>query len=153
MRHETLPQRRVNRTHLRKPLYDRLWVKVTLPPIGEIETACWRWVGAFSIKRRGQKRPVIRLDTDSGGSGKVVLVARIVCGWYQGEPPADRPEAGHICPDGEQDWCVSPHHLRWMSRTENEQHKQRSRNRLDSARTERRQDSGQEQPAWDSSTA
>lgn len=99
-------------------LWERVWGKVTVP---DDVTQCWEWTGAKSLKRRGGKRPVIQV----GKRGSPIkLVARLVCEWYQGPPPTPAHEAGHTCPQGENSLCVSPHHLEWMTRTENEQYKQ-----------------------------
>lgn len=82
-------------------------------------TGCWEWTKAYSLKNRG-RRPVVQL----GGRGtRVVLVARLVLQWFQGPPPTDLHEAGHTCPAGENEKCIRPSHLRWMTRTENEHHK------------------------------
>lgn len=102
-----------------QPLWDRVWSKVTFP---DDLDHCWIWHGALSQKRRGDRRPVIQV---AGRGSKIALVARLVCEWYQGPPPSDEHEAGHTCPDGENNLCVNPRHLRWMTRSENEQVKER----------------------------
>ena len=113
-------------------MWDRVWTKVKYPDPDQLSALCWLWRGACSHKRRGQRRPVIQL----GGRGsKIVLVARLVCEWYHGPAPTFLHEAGHTCPTGENSLCVNPDHLQWMTREENEQHKQRMRRALDSAPT------------------
>lgn len=54
---------------------------------------------------------------------RVVRVARLVLEWAAGPPPTNLHEAGHTCPKGENEICVNPEHLRWMTRDENEAHK------------------------------
>lgn len=99
-------------------LFDRIWAKVIKRT--EEEGGCWEWTGAYSLKRRG-RRPVVQL----GGRGtRVVIVARVVCDAFHGPPPTDLHEAGHTCPKGENHKCIRPEHLRWMTRVENELHKQ-----------------------------
>lgn len=108
-------------------LWERVWLKVEIPDPAGLYTQCWRWRGALSQKRGGRHRPVIQLG--KRGS-KIVVVARLVCEWQHGPPPTPEHEAGHTCPDGELSLCVSPHHLRWMTREENEQHKWAMRRRV-----------------------
>lgn len=101
----------------RIPLVDRVFRYIR---ISTTHDACWEWTGTFSIKRRGQMRPVIQV----GGRGTpVVIVARLICEWFHGPPPTDKHEAGHTCPHGENASCCHPGHLRWMTRTENERYK------------------------------
>ncbi len=102
-------------------LWDRLWAKVTFP---EDPHDCWLWTGAKSKKRRGQRRPAIQIG---GRKTPVVNAARLVCEWLHGPPPNELYEAGHTCPEGENDLCVNPLHLQWMTRVENEQFKQQRR--------------------------
>lgn len=107
-----------------RTLWDRLWSKVAFPE-GDMISQCWEWRGAKSKKRSRRLgvqyyRPVIQL---AGRGSRVVLAARLVCEWVHGPAPDGSYEAGHTCPDGENELCVSPHHLRWMTRLENEQHK------------------------------
>lgn len=52
-------------------------------------------------------------------------VARLVLQWKAGPAPSEYHEAGHTCPKGEQELCVNPEHLAWMTREENEQWKHR----------------------------
>jgi hypothetical protein len=99
-------------------LWDRVWAKVAIP---ENPHDCWEWNGARSLKRDGVKRPVIQV---AGRRSPIKHVARVVCEWYQGPPPSSAHEAGHTCPQGENCNCVSPYHLVWMTRIENEQYKQ-----------------------------
>lgn len=101
------------------PLWDRLLKKVQIPSRSD---GCWIWIGAYSTKRRGQKRPIIR---EAGQGSRILNAARVVCEHYHGPPPSSFHEAGHTCPDGENFRCVAPEHLRWMSRVENEQYKSR----------------------------
>lgn len=82
-------------------------------------TGCHCWTGACAATRRGC-RPVIQL---ARRKSRVVRVARLVLEWAAGPPPTDLHEAGHTCPKGENEICVNPEHLRWMTRDENEAHK------------------------------
>lgn len=110
-----------------RSLWDRFWEKVQFPPEDVVLEQCWVWTAALS-KKRGGKRPVIQ----EGIRGtRVLIAARVVCEWYHGPPPSPDHEAGHTCPEGENRLCVSPHHLRWMTREENERSKppHRRRNR------------------------
>jgi hypothetical protein len=102
---------------LSRSLKDRLWAKVAIPL--DLD-ACWLWVGALSLKRYNQRRPVMR-DAD----GRVEAVARIVCRLVNGPAPSRRHQAGHTCPDGENALCVSPRHLQWVTPYENQQMKRR----------------------------
>ena len=80
---------------------------------------CDRWTGAASLKRDGARRPVIQV----GGRGSdVIHVARVLLALADGVPlPArGRLEAGHTCGHF---WCVAPRHLRWVTRSENEDDK------------------------------
>lgn len=95
-------------------VWARIWAKVTFPPN---LTDCWLWHGACSTKRRGQRRPHIKL------AGKMQSVGRLVCATYNGPPPTPEHEAGHICPKGETDTCINPQHFKWQTREENEQWK------------------------------
>lgn len=104
-------------------LWIRVWTKAEIVPGG-----CWNWTGAKSQKRRrgGRQlfRPVIQL---AGRGSRVVNVARLVCEWFQGPAPNALYEAGHTCPDGENELCINPDHLRWMTRDENERWKREPR--------------------------
>lgn len=82
------------------------------------------WTGAKSQKRRGQLRPVIQ---EGARGSRVLNVARFLCEVMNGPAPTAEHEAGHTCPEGENDLCVNPRHLVWMTRTENEQWKQAHR--------------------------
>jgi hypothetical protein len=55
----------------------------------------------------------IRLD------GKPKFVSRVVCEHAHGPAPTATHEAAHSCGNGS-DGCVSPQHLSWKTRTENE---------------------------------
>lgn len=111
-------------------LWKRVWSKVDFPAPGfpfdhpANVVGCWNWLGACSLKRRGQRRPHIQLG--KRGS-RVVLVARLICERFHGPPPSPFHEAGHTCPEGENALCVNPSHLEWMTRVENEQHKIQAR--------------------------
>lgn len=96
----------------------RVLAKVILP--ANYLQDCWGWSGAHSRKRRGVLRPAIQRGI-RGTS--VVHVARIICELVHGEPPTSAHEAGHTCPKGERAGCISPFHLQWMTRAENEQYK------------------------------
>lgn len=103
------------------PLFDRLLTHITFP---DDLNACFHWHGAMSQKRNGQQRPVIQ---EAGRGSRVLNAARVICALYQGPAPTPAHEAGHTCPGGEQEDCVNPRHLVWMTRTENEQWKQAHR--------------------------
>lgn len=50
--------------------------------------------------------------------GQHMLVSRFVCEAVNGAPPTAVHEAAHNCGDG-RNGCISPHHLRWATPTEN----------------------------------
>jgi hypothetical protein len=104
-------------------LWTRVWNKADIKP-----GACWNWQGAKSQKRRRgcrqMYRPVIQL---AGRGSKVVNVARLVTEWFQGPAPNSTYEAGHTCPEGENELCINPDHLIWMTREENERYKHEHR--------------------------
>lgn len=102
----------------KRSLRDRLWEKVDIP---FDLTQCWIWTGAKSHKREGQKRPVIWTDAGTRNA------ARIVCEWANGPPPTEKHEAGHTCPQGEEEMCLNPKHLAWQTRVENERSKTQRR--------------------------
>ena len=66
----------------------------------------------------------------SGGRGypKMVIdgkrrsVTRYICEWFNGPPPTAKHEAAHWCGKGKQG-CVTPEHLHWATRIENEAEK------------------------------
>lgn len=93
-------------------LHARILTKIRRDPA----TGCWIWIGGYSRTRNG-RRPTLR----AGGQATApTTVARLVCWLYLGPPPTPLHEAGHTCPQGENDRCVAPDHLQWMTRTENE---------------------------------
>lgn len=96
---------------LKRSLRERLWAKVEIPWWNL--DACWEWKGALSLKRYGERRPVIR------DGSRVRNVARVVCEWVHGPPPY-KYHAGHTCPGGENRLCVNPRHLEWQSPEENQ---------------------------------
>jgi hypothetical protein len=51
--------------------------------------------------------------------GKQVSAHRAVCSMVHGDPPTLKHEAAHTCGNGSKG-CVSPRHLRWATRQENE---------------------------------
>lgn len=102
----------------RPSLWDRVAAKITFP---DDLDACWGWTGALSHKRDDTHRPVIQIG---GRGGPIVPVARLICTWYHGLSPTEDHAAGHTCPDYEHDTCLNPRHLRWMTKLENEAHKQ-----------------------------
>jgi hypothetical protein len=55
-------------------------------------------------------------------NGKKELVSRIVCGAVNGPAPTPKHEAAHSCGMGHKG-CISPKHLRWATRKENEDDK------------------------------
>lgn len=94
----------------------RVAAKIRIDPV----TGCHVWTAARSTTRRGF-RPVIQL---AGRRSRVVRAARLVLEWKSGPPPSELHEAGHTCPKGENEMCVNPDHLEWMTRDENEAWKQ-----------------------------
>lgn len=89
-------------------------------------TACWRWVGAKSLKRNG-KRGVIRVG---GRAGRIVSAARVGLLLRTGQGFADSQlwtlEVLHSCGNGGgRVDCVNPKHLRFGTRIENEQDKRK----------------------------
>lgn len=102
------------------PLWVRVWTKVTIRAKHE----CWNWTGAYASKRkRGDwqmRRPSVRIG---GRTTKATNPARLICEWFHGPPPSPVHEAGHTCPNGENECCVNPDHLKWMTREENERYK------------------------------
>jgi hypothetical protein len=52
-------------------------------------------------------------------NGKQGSVHRFVCTAINGPPPFEKAEAAHSCGKGHLG-CVSPHHLRWATRVENQ---------------------------------
>lgn len=88
---------------------------------------CWRWIGAKSLKRNG-KRGVMRVG---GRQGRIVSAARVGLVLHTGESFAPGAwhwalEMLHHCgKGGGRVDCVNPHHLRFGTRVENEQDKQR----------------------------
>jgi hypothetical protein len=103
-----------------KPLWYRVWTKVTIGARHE----CWNWTGAYASKRkRGDwqmRRPSVRIG---GRKTHATNPARLICEWFHGAPPSPVHEAGHTCPQGENECCVNPDHLKWMTREENERYK------------------------------
>lgn len=51
--------------------------------------------------------------------GRMVLVHRHVCEAVHGDAPSVTHEAAHVCGRGDHG-CVSPHHVRWKTKTQNE---------------------------------
>lgn len=97
----------------------RIAAKTQTP--GRGRRGCWIWIGGYSEKRRGQRRPVIQV----GRRGTPMqLVTRIMLAITDRVPLAARSaaklEAGHTCGDIR---CVNPRHLVWQTRTENEREK------------------------------
>jgi len=88
-------------------------------------TACWGWSGAVSEKRGGARRPALYLG--NGRSQQCTLHAArfilcIVTRKSIRDPYVLTHEAGHTCHN---ETCVNPRHLRWVTRSENEQDKHR----------------------------
>lgn len=54
-----------------------------------------------------------------GAGGKMRLVHRLVCEIVNGPPPTPEHEAAHSCGHG-MFGCVSPHHVSWKTKAENE---------------------------------
>lgn len=52
-------------------------------------------------------------------NGKLVLASRYICELLHGAPPTPNHEAAHSCGNGHES-CVSPGHLSWKTRAENE---------------------------------
>lgn len=103
---------------LARPLYDAVWTRILRHSALNAATGCRVWTGALSKKRRGQRRPAMKIG------GRVRSVARVVCEMRWGPPPSPLHEAGHVCPYGEAHRCVNPYHLQWMTREANERYKQ-----------------------------
>ena len=93
-----------------RTLRDRIIAKIHVPQ--DIH-ACWLWRGATSKKRYGQRRPSI------WANGQARNAARIICAWANGDAPTPAHHAGHTCPHGENEMCVSPLHLTWQTPMEN----------------------------------
>lgn len=55
-------------------------------------------------------------------SGKMRSASRVVCERVNGPPPADDMEAAHSCGNG-MGGCINPAHIRWATRSENNQEK------------------------------
>jgi hypothetical protein len=89
---------------------------ITNPRIDVVEKAsmhtddtCFIWPFGSNSK----KYPTIKMY------GKSQLVTRIICERTNGAPPTPKHEAAHSCGKGALG-CISPRHLRWATRTENE---------------------------------
>ena len=96
------------------PLAERFYRKVLQHPLED--GGCWEWTGAYSPGNR-YWAPVVR----EGGQGSRVLRAvRWVLQQKTGES-GEGLEAGHAC-DNQR--CVNPEHLRWVTREENVQETQ-----------------------------
>jgi len=83
---------------------------------------CWVWTGAVSGS--GQQRAVVGLPRllVGGFRQKNVGVARLVCEEVYGPPPTPKHHAAHATPNGcIGGVCVSPHHIRWATPSENQQ--------------------------------
>ncbi len=115
------------RSSLRRSLRDRTFALIAFPDDVEDPRPCWGWKGALSKKRSGD-RPVV-WESRGFAEGGPVLVARLICEWFHGPAPSSQHKAGHTCPDGENAACISPHHLQWMTPSENEQHKAKEKRR------------------------
>lgn len=105
---------------------DALTQRIESRIIADPRTECHLWTGAKATTRRGF-RPIMRLRV----IGRVIRVARLVLEWKEGPPPSPLHEAGHTCPHGEQELCVNPNHLTWMTREENEQWKRAAERRAE----------------------
>jgi hypothetical protein len=79
------------------------------------EHGCYIWTASTKPTHRGQ-RPQMYIRAIK----RCIRVARLVLEWKEGPPPSPLHEAGHTCPHGEQELCVNPEHLTWMTREENE---------------------------------
>lgn len=84
-----------------------------------------RFVREIALKHSGDAClpwPYAR-RSDGGGviqvGRKSIAVSRFVCQLAHGEPPTPEHQAAHSCGQGHEA-CVSPIHLRWATRVENE---------------------------------
>lgn len=78
----------------------------------EPNTGCYLWLGSVV----GRNRPCIKRR------GVTKKVARLVCEEVYGSPPTEKHEAAHSTPIGCcGGLCISPAHLRWATRSENQQ--------------------------------
>lgn len=75
-------------------------------------TECWEWPGT----RIGSGYGTITIGTDKGGSGKQYYVHRIMCAFWHGPAPEDKPNVLHSCDNPP---CVNPAHLRWGDQADN----------------------------------
>lgn len=103
---------------MRSP-FARFCALVAIPNVPDLRVPCWNWIGVASKRRNKGRSPRFSL------AGKMVRAHRLSLSWHKGPPPTPKHEAGHTCPDGENDLCVNPYHLEWMTRTENERSKRR----------------------------
>jgi hypothetical protein len=92
------------KTFYREPL--RFIHEVALKHTGD---ACLKW--PYSIRRDGFGQ--IQIDRKS------VTVSRYVCELAHGAPPTSEHQAAHSCGKGHEA-CISPVHVRWATRAENE---------------------------------
>src|SRR6516162_9510939 len=86
------------------------WSKYLERALNHREDTCFIWPHG---KRRPKYRPKITL------SGRQFSISRIVCEAVNGPPASPDLEAAHSCKNGNVG-CVSPLHLRWATRKENE---------------------------------
>lgn len=91
----------------RLPIAERFYRKVRIE-----EDGCWRWVGAFSVNRRG-KYPILRAWVR--GQWTVTRVHRWVLEQVAGKGEEGM-EGCHRC---DRTWCVNPDHLYWGTREDN----------------------------------
>lgn len=92
-----------------KTLAKRFWAKVDM---SRGLFACWTWKGAHSKKRRGVRRPHIRL----GGRGTKMVSAARVALFLQTGDWGDGREPLHSC---DNPGCINPSHLGYGTHQEN----------------------------------
>jgi hypothetical protein len=100
----------------------RIFAKIIRGPSRD---ACYTWRGKFT-RKRGSKRPAICIGgrRPDGRRPRVITVARLLLVLRDRVPlhlrEAEELEAGHRCRNAE---CVNVRHLRWQTRSENEESK------------------------------
>lgn len=101
---------------IRSP-WERFWGRVVVR-----ENGCWEWTGGQGRRRNGGRDGRFRTG---GRKAPVISPHRQVTVWAYGPPPDVAMQACHTCPEGENDLCVNPAHLRWGSKVQNEMDKER----------------------------